>query len=62
MTFTEFVNEFRITQARKLLTTDRSVSQVCFESGFNNLSHFNKVFRLRTGQTPGSYRRALGLH
>lgn len=59
-TFTDFVNEFRITQARKLLTTDRSVAQVCYESGFNNLSHFNKVFRHRTGQTPGGYRRALG--
>jgi AraC-like DNA-binding protein/quercetin dioxygenase-like cupin family protein len=59
MTFTDFVNEFRITQARKLLTSDRSIGDVCYESGFNNLSHFNKVFRQRTGQTPGMYRSAL---
>ncbi|WP_128546902.1 helix-turn-helix transcriptional regulator [Larkinella soli] len=59
MTFTDFVNEFRITQARKLLAGDRSVTEVCFESGFNNLSHFNKVFKHRTGQTPGDYRKAL---
>ncbi|MGA0556596.1 AraC family transcriptional regulator [Larkinella sp. VNQ87] len=61
MTFTDFVNEFRITQARKLLTGDRSIGEVCFESGFNNLSHFNKVFKQRTGQTPGEYRLELGL-
>lgn len=59
MTFTDFVNEFRITQARKLLTSDRSIGDVCYESGFNNLSHFNKVFKQQTGQTPGEYRRAL---
>ncbi|MFD1140367.1 AraC family transcriptional regulator [Larkinella insperata] len=61
MTFTDFVNEFRITQARKLLTGDRSIGDVCYESGFNNLSHFNKVFKQRTGQTPGEYRRALAV-
>jgi AraC-like DNA-binding protein/quercetin dioxygenase-like cupin family protein len=59
MTFTDFVNEFRITQARKLLTSDRSIGDVCFECGFNNLSHFNKVFKQRTGQTPGQYRKSL---
>lgn len=59
MTFTDFVNEFRITQARKLLMTDRPIAAVADESGFNNLSHFNKVFRQRTGQTPGAYRRGL---
>ncbi|GAB3336943.1 AraC family transcriptional regulator [Larkinella ripae] len=62
MTFTDFVNEFRITQARKLLTTDRSIGDICYESGFNNLSHFNKVFKQQTGQTPGKYRLELGLH
>ncbi|GAB3919857.1 helix-turn-helix domain-containing protein [Larkinella terrae] len=59
MTFTDFVNEFRITQARKLLAGERSIGDVCYDSGFNNLSHFNKVFKQRTGQTPGMYRRAL---
>lgn len=59
MTFTDFVNEFRITQARKLLTGERSIGDICFDSGFSNLSHFNKVFKQRTGQTPGMYRRAL---
>jgi len=58
-TFTDFVNEFRITQARKLLAdTDRTIAQIGYESGFNNLSHFNKVFRQRLAQTPGEYRRA----
>ncbi|WP_234734444.1 helix-turn-helix domain-containing protein [Tellurirhabdus bombi] len=61
LTFTDFVNEFRTTQARKLLTTDRSISDVCYESGFNNLSHFNKVFKVRTGQTPSAYRRRLSI-
>ncbi|MBT8317605.1 MAG: helix-turn-helix transcriptional regulator [Lutibacter sp.] len=56
-TFTLFVNEFRIVHATKLLAENpMSITDVCFESGFNNFSHFNKLFKQITGKTPLKYR------
>ncbi|MVM40914.1 helix-turn-helix domain-containing protein [Spirosoma sp. HMF3257] len=59
LTFTDFVNEYRVNQARRLLHSARTVADVGFAVGFNNLSHFNKTFRAVTGQTPSAYRKAL---
>lgn len=57
ITFTQFVNEFRVAQACKLLAeTDMLIADVAHESGFNNLSHFNKHFLRITKQTPSHYR------
>ncbi len=57
-TFTHFVNEFRVAHACQLLASgDLTIGAVSFESGFNNLSHFNKKFREITGKTPREYRR-----
>jgi len=59
-TFTDFVNEFRIVHACKLLTEEKhSISEVCFESGFNNFSHFNRMFKLKTGQSPNQFRKSI---
>tara|TARA_R110001583_G_scaffold86860_1_gene226702 strand:- start:37531 stop:38412 length:882 start_codon:yes stop_codon:yes gene_type:complete len=56
-TFTEFVNEFRIVQATKLLAENpTSITDICFESGFNNFSHFSKLFKKFTGTSPLKYR------
>lgn len=59
-TFTQFVNEVRIAHASRLLADEfRSISDVSYESGFNNLSHFNKQFRLVTGTSPREFRSRL---
>lgn len=59
-TFIEFLNEFRIAHACSLLSEKHiSIAEVSFESGFNNLSHFNKHFKLVTGVTPTQYRQDL---
>jgi AraC-like DNA-binding protein/quercetin dioxygenase-like cupin family protein len=58
-TYTDFVNEYRVNQARRLLHSARTVADIGFAVGFNNLSHFNKTFRVVTGQTPSAYRKAL---
>lgn len=59
-TFTQMVNEFRITYASRLLRDEHmSIAAISFESGFNNLSHFNKQFRLITGVSPREYRKGL---
>lgn len=52
----EFVNDMRISYACRLIIEGKlSVSQICFESGFNNLSNFNRTFKRNTGFTPSQY-------
>ena len=56
--FSDFLGDVRISNARKLLQDDDlSVSQVCFESGFPTLSNFNKQFKDRIGKTPLNYKK-----
>ena len=55
-TFIIFVNEMRVGYACKLLIEKKmSVSQICFECGFNNLANFNRAFKKISGYTPSSY-------
>ena len=59
-TFIQFVNECRLVHASKLLAEKPiSITEVCFECGFNNFSHFNKSFKAFTGQNPSEYRNEL---
>lgn len=59
-TFTQFVNEYRLVHASKLLAEKPlSITEVCFDSGYNNFSHFNKSFKAFTGQNPSEYRNQL---
>ncbi len=56
-TFTEFVNEYRLVHASKLLAEKPiSINEVCYESGFNNFSHFSKSFKQYTGKSASQYR------
>ena len=57
MTFTDFVNQYRIGQAKTLLLQDKSVSDVCFSVGIESLSYFNKLFREITGENPSAFKR-----
>ena len=52
-----YINDMRIGYACKLLIDrNQSVSQICFECGFNNVSNFNRTFKRLTGFTPSDYR------
>jgi AraC-like DNA-binding protein len=54
--FVLFVNELRIGYACKLLIENQlSISQICYECGFNNISYFNRMFKRQTRFTPGEY-------
>lgn len=56
--FSSFVNEMRIGSASKLLIENNlSISQVCYESGFNHLSNFNRQFKKIKNMTPSEYQR-----
>lgn len=57
MTIFEYLNQIKIEFACKLLMNkNMSVMDVAFDSGFNNLSHFNKQFKKNTGLTPLEYK------
>ena len=57
LTFTEFLNQYRINQAKKLLLQDRNVTEACYDAGFENLSYFNKTFKKITGENPSRFRK-----
>lgn len=55
-TYTRFLNEIKVGNACKLLIDNElSISQVCFETGFNNFTHFNNQFKKIIGLTPTQY-------
>ncbi len=55
--FVEFVNDVRIGFAtRMLIDSNKSVAEICFECGFNNLSNFNRFFKKKQGFTPTEFR------
>ncbi|QDA58754.1 AraC family transcriptional regulator [Hymenobacter jejuensis] len=56
-TLTEFLQEYRVSQACVLLLEDLPITEVSYASGFNNLSHFNKTFRRLMGVSPSAYRK-----
>ncbi|WP_299121005.1 AraC family transcriptional regulator [uncultured Winogradskyella sp.] len=61
-TFTKLVNEYRIVHATKLLSESQmSITDVSFECGFNNFSHFNKLFKEFAGKSASKYRGELKL-
>jgi len=56
-TFTQFVNEYRLVHAAKLLHEKQtSITDICYESGFSNFSHFSKLFKQFIHRTPSEYR------
>lgn len=57
-TLVQYVNEMRITYACKLMQEgSATISAICFECGFNNLSNFNRHFKSLMGKTPSEYMR-----
>jgi len=59
VTFMEYVVSVRIGIAAKLLAeTDKQITQICFECGYNNLANFNHYFKKKMGKTPTEYRKS----
>lgn len=57
-TFSDYTNEIRIGYACQLLIeTDKPVSEIAFETGFESLTYFNRVFLKKKKITPRSYRK-----
>lgn len=57
ITFKEYLLQLRLEYALKqILLTQDSITDICFESGFNSPSYFTKAFKARFGKTPTAYR------
>lgn len=58
--YTGFLNEIRIGHACKMLQdSNTTITNICFESGFRNLSNFNRQFKALMGLSPKEYRKKL---
>lgn len=58
-TFINFLNQYRITQAKRLLLMGKNVSEACFSCGFESLSYFNRTFKKITGENPSEFKKRL---
>jgi AraC-like DNA-binding protein len=59
-TYTEFLNELRIHKSCHLLQeTELSISQIAYQTGFQNLSYFNRAFKKYILTTPKSFRKQI---
>jgi AraC-like DNA-binding protein len=57
LTYTDFVNQYRVQYAKKLLIQDKNVTETCFECGFESLSYFNRIFKKFAGVSPSAFRK-----
>ena len=60
LTFTGYLSRVRIEKTKNLLLNPNlRVSEIAYDVGFQTLTHFNRMFRKLTGQSPSAYREAL---
>jgi AraC-like DNA-binding protein len=58
MSFVQYLNDYRLEVAAKLLTTTSDdIINIAINTGFDNLSYFNRCFKKKYGITPGKYRK-----
>lgn len=55
ITFTELLNRYRIQRACFLLKQDKTIAEISYECGFNNVTYFNKVFKSIVNKTPSVF-------
>ena len=60
-TFVDFLNDIRISHARKLLieSDEQTIAEIAYLCGYKNLSNFNKLFKVKTKLTPKEYKKNL---
>jgi AraC-like DNA-binding protein len=57
ITFTDFVNQYRVDVAKNLLMQDKNVTETCYAIGIESLSYFNKLFKKIVGENPSDFKR-----
>ena len=57
LTFKEYLNSIRIAEAKRLLkSSDRNVSEIAYQVGFNSPNHFNRIFKSSENCTPTEFK------
>jgi AraC-like DNA-binding protein/quercetin dioxygenase-like cupin family protein len=55
--FSDYITDLRIgNAARHLIETEKTISEICYDCGFNNISNFNRIFKKKLGFTPSEFR------
>lgn len=58
MSFVDFINDLRLRRAcHEIVLTSKSITDIALDHGFDNIGYFFKLFKLKFGQTPLSYRK-----
>ena len=56
-TLSDYITDIRIGYAaRMLVDTQRSIAEICYDCGFNNLSNFNRIFKKKKNCSPKEFR------
>lgn len=55
--FTSFLNQYRISQAKRLLMKGHNISEACYECGYESLSYFNRTFKKITSENPSDFKK-----
>ncbi len=55
-TFIQFLNQYRVSQAKRYLLLGNNVTETCFACGFESLSYFNRSFKRIVGENPSYFR------
>ena len=56
-TLSDYILDIKLGRAGRLLVdTNKTVAEICYECGFNNLSNFNRIFKGKRGYTPREFR------
>ncbi len=58
-TFIGFLNQYRISQAKRLLLMGKNIGETCYDCGFESLSYFNRTFKKVTGENPSDFKKRL---
>lgn len=58
-TFIGFLNQYRVSQAKRLLLMGKNVGETCYECGFESLSYFNRTFKKVTSENPSTFKKKL---
>jgi AraC-like DNA-binding protein len=59
LSFGEYIRKQRIEKAKELMKGTHSLTEVAYITGFSDQSHFSRIFKKHTGQSPSEYRRNL---
>ncbi|MGI9552283.1 MAG: helix-turn-helix domain-containing protein [Aurantibacter sp.] len=58
-TFIGFLNQYRISQAKRMLLMGYNITETCYECGFESLSYFNRTFKKVSNENPSDFKKRL---